>query len=324
MTISVLMSVYNGKQYLNAAMDSILKQTYADFEFIIIDDGSTDGSLEVLRNYAGIDNRIVLIENKSNIGLPGSLNKGIKIARGKYIARQDADDISALNRLETQLKYAQENSDVDIIGSDCYIIDMDGSIVCITDDYSKITDYKSKLLNRRAIFPHGSAFIKKDILIKAGLYDTRFYYSQDGELWLRLIEKGAKIHTMDTPLYYFRSLPVLNNKKDNAQQSYNKIKQMIYAQKVDEHLVNQEIIRIKNSILANKNVKPKANYMALYWKGLANTAYFNDCQQRSIPFKYLRKALKEKSSIGDYINYIKLGLLYLLPGKKIKNLLNYQ
>ena len=324
MTISVLMSVYNGKQYLNAAIDSILKQTYADFEFIIIDDGSTDGSLEVLRDYAGNDNRIVLIENKGNIGLPGSLNKGIKIARGKYIARQDADDISALNRLESQLAYAQKNTDVDIIGSDCYIIDMDGSIVCVNGDYSKITDYKSKLLNRRAIFPHGSAFIKKDILIKAGLYDTRFYYSQDGELWLRLIEMGAKIHTMDIPLYYFRSLPVLNNKKDNAQQSYNKVKQMIYAQKTDEHLVNQEIIRIKNNILANKNVKPKANYMALYWKSLANTAYFNDCQQRSLPFKYLRKAIKEKSSIGDYFNYLKLGLIYLLPGKKVKSLLNHQ
>lgn len=324
MTISVIMSVYNGRQYLVEAINSILNQTYTGFEFIIIDDGSTDGSREVLQHYAAIDHRIILIENKSNIGLPCSLNKGIKIARGKYIARQDADDISALNRLESQLTYAQQNSDVDVIGSDCYIIDMDGRIVCINSNYSKITNYKNKLLNRRAIFPHGSAFIKKDILIKAGLYDTRFYYSQDGELWLRLIKNGAVIHTMSTPLYYFRSLPVLNNKKDSAQQSYNKVKQMIYAQKLDEHLVNQEILRIKNSILANTNGTPKANYMALYWKSLANTAYFNDCNDRGLPFKYLYKALKEKSSIGDYFNYIKLGLLYILPGKKIKSLLNHQ
>jgi len=105
--ISVLMSVYNGEPYLQEAVDSILKQTYQDFEFIIVDDGSTDNSREVL---AGFDDpRIVRLDNPANLGLPSSLNRGLELCRGEFIARQDQDDISLSARLAQQLRYLERN-----------------------------------------------------------------------------------------------------------------------------------------------------------------------------------------------------------------------
>jgi len=102
------MSVYNGAKYLAKALDSIINQSFNDFEFIIFEDGSTDNSLEILKKYAVSDSRITLIEKEKNIGIKGfieNLNSGLKIAKGKLIARMDQDDISLLNRFEKQIKY---------------------------------------------------------------------------------------------------------------------------------------------------------------------------------------------------------------------------
>ena len=99
--VSIIMSVYNSEDYLKEAIDSILGQTYANLEFIIIDDASTDRSLDIVKSYN--DKRILLIKNEVNIGLAASLNKGIEIARGKYIARMDSDDISLPERCEKQV-----------------------------------------------------------------------------------------------------------------------------------------------------------------------------------------------------------------------------
>ena len=109
------MSVYNSEDYLKEAIDSILGQTYANLEFIIIDDASTDRSLDIVKSYN--DKRILLIKNEVNIGLAASLNKGIEIARGKYIARMDSDDISQSNRIYEQVKYLENNPDILCYGS---------------------------------------------------------------------------------------------------------------------------------------------------------------------------------------------------------------
>lgn len=108
-TVSVVMSVYNGEQFLSEAIDSILAQSYRDFEFLIIDDGSTDETLEILTRYAALDSRIQIIRNSQNLMLVRSLNRGLALAKGKYIARQDADDISLPRRLERQVNYLEEN-----------------------------------------------------------------------------------------------------------------------------------------------------------------------------------------------------------------------
>ncbi|MDB5144679.1 MAG: putative glycosyltransferase [Mucilaginibacter sp.] len=318
MLISVIMSVYNAQEYLNDAVESILNQSYTNFEFIIIDDGSVDDSAKIIEGYAAKDNRIVFVKNFINIGLPQSLNKGIEIAKGEYIARQDADDTSSAIRLERQARYAAANPDVDLIGSDCYIIDLDGQRICEIDTYSKNIDHKRKLLNKTSIFPHGSAFIKREKLIEVGLYDPRFYFSQDGELWLRLLSKGAKIHVMDEPLYYYRMMPFKNTRKLNAQREYNEVKKMIYDYGYDSEKVQEELVKIRLKVSDSSCFSAIPNYMAKYWKGLANTIYFNKKVKNASPYKYLLKAWKTTESFNDYFQYIKLAIVYALPSQFVK------
>ena len=114
--ISVLMPVYNSEKYVAEAIESILCQTYKDFEFIIINDASTDSSLKIIAKYAKQDKRIKLINNKKNVKISASLNKGLSIAKGKYIARMDSDDISLPSRFELQTKFLADNPAVGIVG----------------------------------------------------------------------------------------------------------------------------------------------------------------------------------------------------------------
>ena len=114
--ISVIMPVYNAETYVEEAIKSILNQTFEDFEFLIINDGSEDNSLSIINNYASKDNRIKIISREKK-GLVFSLNEGIKLAKGKYIARMDADDISVPERFKKQISYLERNSDVDICGT---------------------------------------------------------------------------------------------------------------------------------------------------------------------------------------------------------------
>ena len=114
-TVTVLLSVYNGERYLRESIESILNQTFTDFEFLIINDGSTDDSRRIISSYD--DPRIQLIDNEQNIGLSQSLNKGLKLARGTYIARQDADDISEPERLAKQVSYMDRNPHIALLGS---------------------------------------------------------------------------------------------------------------------------------------------------------------------------------------------------------------
>jgi len=114
-TVSVLMPVFNGEQFLRPAMNSILNQTFTDFEFIIVDDGSTDHSREILNSYT--DSRVRLICNESNIGLTDSLNRGLEAASGNYIARMDQDDISLPERLAKQVAFMDSHPEVGVCGT---------------------------------------------------------------------------------------------------------------------------------------------------------------------------------------------------------------
>ena len=150
--ISVIMPVYNGERFLSEAVESILKQTYQDFEFIIVDDGSTDRSLEIIQYYQALDERIILIENGKNIGVASSLNKGISAAKGEFIARMDADDISLPERLEQQRAFMFTRPDLGVLGCNYYRIHADGELMdlCVLPEshdqlQKRINDKKSLL-----------------------------------------------------------------------------------------------------------------------------------------------------------------------------------
>ena len=322
MLVSVVMSVFNSDTYLDEAINSILKQTFTDFEFIIINDGSGDNSKAIIDHYAAIDKRIVVVNNERNVGLASSLNKAIELSRGKYIARQDADDLSGSRRLEVQLAYALEHEDVDLIGSNNYLIDVNGEVVYENRSHSEKKQFYKYLLNSSGIFTHGSVLIKKQKLIEVGLYDPRFYYSQDGELWLRFISKGAEIRILHEPLYYFRSAPRPSDKKRNIQRRYNVVKRMMYVDKVDSGTIEKELNSIRQQVLTG-DLQPRKFHMADYWRSLANAAYLHGASL-SYSYKYLLRAIHEKNSFFQYPKYLFTGICYFFPINLIRRLINFQ
>ncbi len=183
--VTVLMSVYNGERYLRDAVDSVLNQTFQDFEFIIVNDGSTDGTSQILAEYAEQDPRIRVIHNQTNTGVTISLNKGLAVAGGKYIARMDADDISAPDRLIKQVSYMDTHPDIGALGSWVEFVDEKG----VT-----LGDWRmpcSPGLIRWSLFfgncmAHASVMMRYDLLEQVGFYSPEFSYAQDYDLWSRL------------------------------------------------------------------------------------------------------------------------------------------
>ncbi len=203
--LSVIMSVYNGEKYLNEAIDSILNQTFKDFEFIIIDDASSDKTLSIIKQYNDKDKRIVLIQNEKNIGLTKSLNKGIKLAKGDYIARMDADDVSKNERFQYQIDFLQRNQDITIVGTYMAFIDKNGKKFKIWKTPLDHENIREELKHGSA-FCHGSVMIRRDAMLQIEGYREKIKYSEDYDCWLRLTElyKGANINKI---LYLYRTIP---------------------------------------------------------------------------------------------------------------------
>jgi len=182
--ISVLMSAYNAEDYIEDAIQSILTQTYRNYEFIIFNDGSTDNTLGIINDFADQDKRIRLIDQK-NIGLTKTLVKGVNLAKGQYVARMDADDISDVKRLEIQLDFMDRNINCGMVGSWISTIDANGFEIRKIKLHSQNSGLK-KRLNQGNQFVHGSVFFRKDMYLLAGGYDADFRFSQDYDLWLRM------------------------------------------------------------------------------------------------------------------------------------------
>ena len=180
------MSVYNGEKYLAEAIESILGQTFTDFEFIIINDGSSDRSVEIIQEYGKQDGRIRLIENENNIGLALSLNKGIDAARGRYIARMDADDISLPDRFAIQVNYLESHQEIWVLGSSIQIIDEKGRVMRQVDYPSDPGVLRwNMMLGAEGIVCHPACMLRKELFEAVGYYKN-FPTSQDLELWTRL------------------------------------------------------------------------------------------------------------------------------------------
>ena len=125
--LSVVMSVLNGEPYLREAVESILNQTFEDFEFIVLDDGSTDNTVQILESYD--DPRMVRLYNPANLGLPKSFNRGLSVCRGEFIVRQDADDMSMPSRFMTQLHYLERHPDIGVLGTQMDVVDERGDFL---------------------------------------------------------------------------------------------------------------------------------------------------------------------------------------------------
>jgi hypothetical protein len=196
--VTVLMSVHNAERYLGAAIDSILKQTFRDFEFLIIDDGSTDNSVSLIQRYDDI--RISLLRNDGNLGLAASLNKGLQLAKGDYVARMDADDISSPERLACQVRFLDSHPAVGVCGSwvrlfpgfNNYIwkFHRDSEDIRCRQFYKVGVAHPAVMMRRRFFTDHGL------------LYDPGYRLAEDYELWGRAIRHMEFANIQKTLLDY--------------------------------------------------------------------------------------------------------------------------
>jgi len=203
-TVSVVMPVLNGEKYLAKAIQSILDQSYGDFEFIIIDDGSTDQTEKIIKSFD--DPRIIYINNGNNLGLSKSFNIGIDKAKGEYIARMDADDISQPNRFERQIKFLEKRPHVDIVGSSLKFIDEYGRERGTFRRQLDHTDIKfSSLFSTPMMHP---TIIGRTQVFKSHHYNEGLTNSEDYELWSRLLFQ-TKTHfaNINEPLLLYRTYP---------------------------------------------------------------------------------------------------------------------
>ena len=200
--ISVIMSVYNGEEYLAEAIDSVLDQSFKDFELIVINDCSTDKTAELLEKYQALDARVKVHTNEVNLRLPSSLNKAISLAEGKYIARMDADDICMPDRFEKQYAFMEAHPDVAL--SSCRFMTLKKGVVASggcggrTDNES----IKAMLLVTNPIL-HPGIIAKAEVIRELG-YDKTFTCTEDMEIWSRFVTSGHKIELQPEYLMIYR------------------------------------------------------------------------------------------------------------------------
>ena len=202
--VTVLLTVYNGERYLREAIESILAQTFRDFEFLIVNDGSTDGTRAVIMSYD--DPRIRLIDNRANLGQTPSLNRGLQLAAGHFVARQDADDISEPERLAKQLVYLQAHPEVALLGTWYTEIDAAGAALKTRPLPCECIDIRWSLLFF-CPFVHSAVMLRRAaVLTQVGFYDEAFSYAQDHDFWHR-IARRLPVANLAEPLVKVRIHP---------------------------------------------------------------------------------------------------------------------
>ena len=250
------MSVYNGNRYLDECILSILNQTFKDFEFIIIDDCSLDNSLEILKKYQKLDSRIILIKNKRNIGLTKSLNRGIKKAKGFYIARQDVDDLSQQNRLKVQYNYLENNVDIFLVGSSAIIIDENGKETGVRlkkQDYKKV----QKKLPKNNCIIHPAIMFRND---NNTFYREKFRYAQDYDLYLCLLTKGQKIMNLSEILLKYRyNTNTMTFSSRGKQAMFAEKARTFYMQRVNGNKDEYDTFNPKEIMESDTNINPEKN-----------------------------------------------------------------
>lgn len=218
--VSVVMPAYNARRYVAEAVESVLAQTFADFEFLIVDDGSTDDTAAILKEFAARDRRIEVI-TQPNGGVGAALNAGLARARGRYIARMDSDDICLPLRFEKQVEYLERTPDCVLVGSRVMIIDSDGTSLFEMDSVQLAHEKIDELLMQaRWSIVHPSIMMRTEIVRRVGGYNNDLVPVEDHDLFLRLAEVGKLANLPEVLLKYrkhaMNSVRVLADRRVNA------------------------------------------------------------------------------------------------------------
>ncbi len=217
--ISVLMPAYNSENFISKSIESIINQSFSNYEIIIVDDGSNDSTKEIIEMYSRKNGKIRFF-SKSNSGITESLNYGLKFCEGKWIARLDADDLCNFNRLKKQLLVAESSNKLGLIGSDAIFINKFDRNLFHYSYPSNNKKLRTNLFSCKKFFPHSSAFYNRELVDSLGGYRHRAGMAEDWDLWLRIALK-KEIKNINEPLVKIRLHDRQVSKKFYKNQAYD-------------------------------------------------------------------------------------------------------
>lgn len=257
--VSVIMAAYNSEDTIAESIDSILNQTFNDWELIICDDGSTDTTYQIIQGYAAdYPEKIIPIQNERNSKLPYSLNHCLKYATGEYIARMDADDRSYPDRLEKQLTYLLEHPEIDVVGTGMTCFDQDR----ITGERLPPKEPSPSIIGMGVPFFHATIMMKKAAYDALGGYSLKDYVlrCEDVDLWIRFFAKGFQGANLQEPLYYVRE-DLAASQRRNFKNATNASKTLLYGFRENGYPLKQYLYVIKPilSVLIPQKIKYAIN-----------------------------------------------------------------
>lgn len=312
--ISVITTVFNCENYIAQSVSSILKQTFRDFEYIIINDGSQDRTSHIVRELAEGDKRIIFSENEKNIGRVKSLNEALKKTKGEYIAIQDADDVSFPDRLEKQVSFLERNSDFVLVGANIIVMDEFENFISNPIRPSNDPDAKFSLLFR-CTFANPSIMFRKKVILENNIqYEDNFIHAEDFRI-ISLISRHGKVYNLKEPLVKYRK-HAFNNSTINSD-TLNNGSILIAQQNLSElgiQITEDQVFRIRN-LISSKGLNKEYLYKDInmlfrtikafkqkYYEGRNNEIIFT-----------LRRMLKwlGKKNIFSRFRYLRLYLSVL-------------
>ena len=296
--ITVLMSVYNGERYLREAIESILNQTYKDFEFVIYDDSSTDNTPEIIESYS--DSRIVYRRNSVNQGLTRNLADGVSRSAADYIARMDADDIAYPERLERQLEWMEHHPEVTVLGSPVtFFKDTLGDLGIAKQPLDDVT-IKAMLFISFTLM-HPSIMIRREELVKQGLnYNPEYRCSQDHALYLDCIRKGLKFANTEEPLLHMRAHGgSISRARHDLQQECSQHARLRFLQLTGmADGCTEEEISVYNTFASGEY--PDSEHKVHVYEHFVEKIYKNPATSKYFDKDCLRRLLAEKLCNGAY------------------------
>lgn len=309
--ISVVMPVYNGEKYICETMDSVLNQTFGDFEFIIINDASKDRTEEIIKSYN--DDRIVYLINEQNLGVAGTLNRGLENAKGEYIARIDADDIAIAERFEKQVAFMDAHPDVGVCGSHIRIFEEDGAerdfIYSETDKELRV----DMLFNSG--FAHPAVMLRKSVLDENNIfYNLEFEKAEDYRMWYDIMKKSMG-HNLQEPLLRYRhhSNQVTKTNVKEQTTAVTKMRKVMYD---TLNLGTQEYLEVFSKICNGVRTFDEAEYKkARNWmeKSLASDNEYDKKALKKV-LSIINYDIHKKSNISNYKPLAMREYLYMLRG----------
>lgn len=287
--VSVIMTVRNSEKYISQAIESVLVQSYKNFEFIIIDDHSDDSTYKIVNDFKKKDIRIKAYRNSKKIGPADTRNRAIKIAKGEWISIIDSDDIFFPNKIEKQLKLVNKNKDLIFVGSSLMFIDHKGSHLAY---YKYINDskiLKKKVLKNKSFPPHSSYFVKKKYFLKIGGYNGRYLMAPDYDLLLRLESfKDKKFGVCEEVLTKVRI-----HKENRSHKKINNFSQLDFA--ITASICLEIFKRFKIDPSREFNDKNWKIFMNIFKKFISSINYYK--------FLVDKLRFKKNKQIKEYIKY---------------------